>query len=235
MEPFHYWCPFCQRDTTISKERCSSVTNFFTIDNADGARALSSLFVVCPNTECRKAQLNVSLAKADPNPFTNVWERGKLLKSWRLVPEAAGKTFPDFIPPVLRADYAEACAILTLSPKASATLSRRCLQGMIRDFHGIAKATLKLEIDALKEKIETALWEAIDAVRKVGNIGAHMEKDINFIVDVDEGEAEALRGLVELLFEEWYVARDERARRLAGVKAIGDAKDAAKAAAKSTS
>ena len=32
------------------------------------------------------------------------------------------------------------------------------------------------------------MWQAIDAVRSIGNIGAHMEKDINLIVDVDPEE-----------------------------------------------
>jgi len=38
--------------------------------------------------------------------------------------------------------------------------------------------------------VDPLTWEAIDAVRKLGNIGAHMEKDINVIVDVDPEEAE---------------------------------------------
>ena len=37
------------------------------------------------------------------------------------------------------------------------------------------------------------------AVRKVGNIGAHMEKDINVIVDVDPDEAQHLIGLITFL------------------------------------
>ena len=48
-----------------------------------------------------------------------------------------------------------------------------------------------------------ATWAAIDAVRRVGNIGAHMEHDINVIVDVEPREAELLIGLVETLFREW--------------------------------
>ena len=56
--------------------------------------------------------------------------------------------------------------------------------------------------------------EAIDHVRKIGNIGAHMEGDINFIVDVDANEAQLLIGLAELLFEEWYEARELRTARL---------------------
>ena len=52
--------------------------------------------------------------------------------------------------------------------------------------------------------------EAIDHVRTIGNIGAHMEKDIDLIIEVDPGEAQALIELIELLFEEWYVAKYER-------------------------
>lgn len=37
-------------------------------------------------------------------------------------------------------------------------------------------------------------------VREIGNIGAHMEADINVIIDVDPDEAQILIDLVELLF-----------------------------------
>lgn len=120
--------------------------------------------------------------------------------------------------------------ISDLSPKASATLSRRCLQGMIRDFHKITRPTLNQEINELKGNIEQDLWEAIDAVRKVGNIGAHMEADINVIVDVDPEEAQILIGLIEQLFQDWYVARHKRGLSLASVKALAEVKDIAKKA-----
>jgi hypothetical protein len=68
--------------------------------------------------------------------------------------------------------------------------------------------------------------EAIDAVRQIGNIGAHFEKDINLIVDVEPEEASALVSLTELLFQEWYVARHERQARLGNVKTIAGAKQA---------
>jgi hypothetical protein len=44
--------------------------------------------------------------------------------------------------------------------------------------------------------------EAIDIVRNIGNIGAHMEADINVIVDVDPDEAQTLIELIETLFLE---------------------------------
>ena len=72
---------------------------------------------------------------------------------------------------------------------------------MIRDFCKIAKKQLFDEIDELKALSDAGnapkgvASETIDAmhhVRSIGNIGAHMEKDINVIVDVDAGEAQAL-------------------------------------------
>jgi hypothetical protein len=62
--------------------------------------------------------------------------------------------------------------------------------------------------------------EAIDSVRSIGNIGAHFERDIDLIIDVEPDEAQALISLLELLFQEWYVARYERTARLSAVKGI---------------
>jgi len=67
--------------------------------------------------------------------------------------------------------------------------------------------------------------EAIDAIRKIGNIGAHMERDINNIVDVDPNEALVLIGLLESLFDEWYVARQKREERFAQVARIATIKE----------
>lgn len=109
---------------------------------------------------------------------------------------------------------------------------------MIRDFCGIAKPTLLKEIEALNKVVEagtappgvtTETVEAIDHVRSIGNIGAHMEKDIDVIVPVEPGEAQALIELIELLFEEWYVARHSRQEKLARVRLIAAEKAFAKA------
>jgi hypothetical protein len=125
-------------------------------------------------------------------------------------------------------DYTEACLIVEKSPKASATLARRCLQGMIRDFHQVKKDKLVEEIKAIQDRIDPLTWEAIDAVRSIGNIGAHMEKDINLIVDVDEGEAKELIRLIELLIDDWYITRHNRQLQLESIKKIKATKDAAK-------
>jgi Domain of unknown function (DUF4145) len=146
--------------------------------------------------------------------------------TWSLIPESFAKPQPEFIKEVLREDYYEACKIRDLSPKAAATLARRCLQGMIRDFCGISKSWLIDEILELRDQLDkhTAPHgvthesvDAIDAVRSVGNIGAHMEKDVDLIVAIEPGEAQMLIGLIEMLFDEWYVERDKRIKRLAEI------------------
>ncbi|MFH4289477.1 DUF4145 domain-containing protein, partial [Acinetobacter baumannii] len=78
-----------------------------------------------------------------------------------LKPNSSAKTFPDYIPKAVLDDYNEACLIRDLSPKASATLSRRCLQGMIRDYWGVSKNTLNEEIKAIKDRIDPIIWQAI--------------------------------------------------------------------------
>jgi len=45
------------------------------------------------------------------------------------------------------------------------------------------------EVAELEGKVDAKTWQAIDSVRHVGNIGAHMEKDVNLIIDVDPEEA----------------------------------------------
>jgi hypothetical protein len=99
---------------------------------------------------------------------------------------------------------------------------------MIRDFWKISKARLVDEIKELQSHIDSTTWDAIDAVRSVGNIGAHMEKDINVIVDVEPEEAQLLIGLIELLIKEWYVARHDREQRVAAISALAQQKAAQK-------
>ena len=183
--------------------------------------------IACLNPDCRKMTLWAGLHSRDNTNSVSYYNPP--LQKWTLLPDSFAKPQPDYIKNVLREDYLEACKIRDLSPKASATLARRCLQGMIRDFCGIAKNRLIDEIRELRKQLDggTAAKgvthesvDAIDAVRSVGNIGAHMEKDVDLIVDIEPGEAQMLIELIEMLFEEWYVERDKRTRRLAEITAL---------------
>ena len=226
---FDWTCPFCNRDATITDQSIAEGTTYLLLENKEGNRAAVSSFVVCPNPKCKKFTLSVYLFEAEYSQKKfQQWGTGKLIHNWDIIPSSKAKTLPDYIPQSIKDDYSEAHQILALSPKASATLSRRCLQGMIRNFFGISLPTLKAEIDAIQNKVDPLVWQAIEGVRKIGNIGAHMEKDINVIVDVEPNEAELLVGLIEFLIKDWYVARNNKEQHLKALIGVADKKDEAK-------
>lgn len=225
MSDFNWTCPHCERAVTISAERLSSDTHTLRIENAIGICTLHSRFIVCPNPECRKFTLTVKLNEIQITSIgRDQVNKEKELQAWSLIPPSESKHFPDYVPKAIREDYGEACLIRELSPKASATLSRRCLQGILRDYWKVKPGRLVDEIKEVKERIDPIAWDAIEAVRKLGNIGAHMEKDINIIVEVDPEEATLLIGLVETLLKEWYVAREERKVRMGAIIAAAASK-----------
>ncbi len=200
-------CPFCKRPTTITSEDRKSADVQCIIDSKSGKVGTLVSYIVCPNTECKKLSLSVSLFSLKSNPQAYGYVLDSLKEIWHLIPDSTARVYSTkIVPKAIVMDYEEACKIKTLSPKASATLSRRALQTMIRNYWNIKdRYTLKQEIDSIKDKVTPKVWKAINAVRKIGNIGAHMEKDVNLMIDVKPNEAEKLIWLVEFLIERWYI------------------------------
>ncbi len=237
-ESWTWTCPYCGQPQQGSGKNYSLVAGRLSIgQNALGDLYFAAAAVACLNEACQQPSITATLSERTTNG-SGYDRAGSTLSEWRLLPEPTGKPQPAYIPTALRQDYEEACRIAGLSPKASATLIRRCLQGMIRDFCGISDRTLYLEIQRLKEAVVGGFAprgvthesvDAIDQVRSIGNIGAHMEADVNQIIDIDPGEASVLIELVEMLFEEWYIERQKRAERLAKIAALKAEKEALKA------
>lgn len=229
-------CPFCHQPQPLTNPMYYRSAHELDVVSSFGTVGYVIEATSCANQACREVELTIRFGSGEwknligrPNQF--VLEDGA--ERYKLRPQSSAKPLPAYIPTGLQEDYKEACAIRDLSPKASATLSRRCLQGMIRNFCGIQEPTLFQEINALKNAVDNGnapkgvdpeSMDAIDHVRGIGNIGAHMEKDIDVIIGVDAGEADALIQLLEMLFDDWYVARNKREARLAKVQQIGEAK-----------
>ncbi|WP_207655824.1 DUF4145 domain-containing protein [Vallitalea okinawensis] len=118
-------------------------------------------------------------------------------------------TLPDEVPPEYKKDFDEAAKVLLLSPKASAALSRRCLQNFLHNHLKIKKRSLASEIEEFicLNNIPSYIAEAVDAVRNIGNFAAHPLKDTNTgeIVDVESGEAEWLLEVLQTLFDFYFV------------------------------
>lgn len=231
---FDWTCPHCQKAQVVDDGSFHKYGASLNVgETRHGELVLFYTAIRCANSACNELTLQCTLAPGQWSPSSSgrshYARTGQPVDEWMLRPRSGARPYPAFIPEALRSDYAEACTIRDLSPKASATLSRRVLQGMLHDFCGINERTLWHEIEKLDQMLDAGVAprgvaeetvSAIHAVRKVGNIGAHMQADINVIVDVDPNEAQALIELVELLFEDWYVARHEREQRLARVVRI---------------
>ena len=87
------------------------------------------------------------------------------------------------------------------------------------------KTPLRAEITSLQNKVSPQLWRVIDSVRKIGNIGAHMERDINLIVDIEPNEAERLLLLIEFLIKDWYINRHEQEKLFSDINSISETKE----------
>ena len=176
-------CPFCGKVATIGDTDVSAQA----LASATGIRLVAVETVTCPDPDC--GEVAVAARVAIRRRERALWATESIALQRRLIPGTAAQVWPDYVPEAIREDYQEACAIITDSPKAAATLARRCLQGMIRHFWQVSgKRSLKDEIDAIESLVDPLTWQAIDATRHVGNIGAHMERDVDLIIDVGPGD-----------------------------------------------
>ena len=228
----NWQCPYCGHHQVLQEEenlkifdsdQCVKISEHGNI----GFRVTS---IACLNEKCKKLSLTISLS--DSYSYDYGFSFSEPIKTWLLLPDSIAKPQPDYIPLPIRKDYEEACKIAHLSPNASAVLSRRCLEGMIQDFCSIKESSLYFSIEKLKDKLKNdqatkgvteetiETIEAIDSIRKVGRMGAHMQTKTGMLFDIEPDEASLLVKLIETLFKEWYVAREERQKNLKNIQEI---------------
>ena len=210
-----YVCPFCGHAqaycTNVNHMENGIYRNTTPIPPEYRESSFTIYTLPCNNHQCKKISV-VAINRASR-------------KQIDLVPQVTMRHYPDYIPEQIRRDYEETNLILEASPKAAATLLRRCLQGMIHDFWGIREKNLNAEISELKDKVTPAQWRSLDGLRKIGNISAHMEKDVNLIIDIDPDEASKLLKLIELLFEKWCIARHDEEALFDDIAGIAEQKE----------
>ena len=210
-----YTCPFCGRQQAYyNKATIKYVTNGRYASDIEKEHEILIFYLDCANNGCEKTSIVAldTLAR----------------KQIDIYPQNVYRHYPDYIPQAIREDYEEASLIIDKSPKAAATLLRRCLQGMIRDFWQVKPGRLCDEIFAIQGRVTASQWAAIDGLRQIGNIGAHMEKDVNLIIDIEPDEAIKLQRLIELLLEKWYISRHDEEELCKDITSIADDKKSQK-------
>lgn len=150
----------------------------------------------CPNPECKKP-IVTALIKTD---------NGQKIICRLVHPSNVVRIVPPDVPKAIKEDFEEAASVLPLSEKASAALSRRCLQSMLneRNFKG---KDLNAQIDLVLKILPTEIGSNLDAIRQIGNFAAHPMKfqSTGEIANVEPEEANWNLDVLEQLFDYFYV------------------------------
>ena len=122
-----------------------------------------------------------------------------------LYPKFPAKRQISNVPKRYESLFQEALQVNSISPRASATLSRYLLQNILHEELKISKRNLADEISELEKvpSIPSTLIAMLQVFRKVANFGAHPKKSTNSseIVDIEKGEADIMLELIEELFD----------------------------------
>lgn len=221
-------CPHCLVDFHDAQTRWSVSL----AGDIDGIWFVERL--TCP--ACKR--FVVTLKNGRVTPGTNIGVEGTVnvhnvqlagTRSLMVWPKGVSRApVPLEVPAGIVEDYKEACLVLSDSPKASAALSRRCLQNLLRQAAGVKPGDLSGEIQQVLDggKLPGPIADNIDAVRNIGNFAAHPNKSQSTgeVLPVEPEEAEWNLDVLESLFDFYYVqpARAQ-AKKAALNKKLADA------------
>jgi hypothetical protein len=191
-------CPHCQvtiHDNPQTLELGADKEGFWYVDRQ-----------VCPS--CQRFVLELS-SKQKVETISVTYPANELTRYFIRPRVASRPNPPAEVPPEFAQDYIEAALVISDSPKASAALSRRCLQHILRSKAAVKPMDLAKEIDQViaSGNLPSHLAEAIDAVRNIGNFAAHPIKSTasGEILPVELGEAEWTLDVLDGLFDFYFV------------------------------
>jgi hypothetical protein len=204
-------CPHC-RKAFHGAEKIVTIGR-----DADGEWAVSGF--LCPRPECNRFSLYLhkgerhylveSGARAPLVDFKS--SESRLIRPETLLPNP----IPQGVPKDIEQDYVQATRVLSISLTASAALSRRCLQNILRqrsaqdtpDFPENGSLYAEIEAVIASNKLSPTLNDKLHAVRKLGNLGAHplQDKHTNLVVNVDPEEAQLTLNIINDLLDYYYV------------------------------
>jgi Domain of unknown function (DUF4145) len=204
-------CPHCQKEI-----RENPATKRLTVPSKRTDLLWALIYQECP--ACCGLILELILCKwaIEENGRSYGEPEAEML----IYPRVASRPSPPAeVPKEFAEDYVEASLIITDSPKASAALSRTCLQHVLREKAGVKHQDLAKEIQQVLDSktLPSHLADAIDAVRNIGNFAAHPIKSTasGNVVQVEAGEAEwnldVLDGLFDFYFVQPAILKERRA------------------------
>lgn len=202
-------CPHCNVEIIPNFKYAPLDSVSFDISNDEypviESHIYSSQSLICPG--CSK--ITIYIRHEISNSLDSTSEFNKV-NIQQIYPISCTRNCPKEVDnPQITQDFIEASSVLNISPKASAALSRRCLQNLLREKAGVIKKDLSKEIQEVIDShtLPSYLADSIDAIRNIGNYAAHPLKSTasGEIIDVEPGEAEWALDVLEQLFDFYYV------------------------------
>jgi hypothetical protein len=176
------------------------------------AEGVNLYYAACPS--CERLVVSIEHLVRDEVGTRLVLTPGSEFMCWPLL--GASRPIPPEVPAAVAKDYRQAALVLNLSPEASAALSRRCLQAVLRD-QGFDSDRVYDQIKSAKagSNLPTYVADDLDHIRVIGKFAAHPNKDTNTgeIIDVEPGEADWNLHVLDLLFDHYYV-RPAKAKQM---------------------
>ena len=190
-------------------------------DNSSDANWIC-LSAVCP--ECHKPSIKIMYKTSTGVPVLDAVSEVFSEERWVFPMSRLSTNIPDEVPDDLRTDYFEANDVLLISPRSSATLSRRIMETVLHQ-QGYVQNKLSDQIDAVRnepdpdKKLPSALLKIIDTVRLFGNFSAHPKRNLKTlqIIDVEPGEAAICLEVIAAMFDHYYVRPAVEAKRLESI------------------
>ena len=194
-------CPHCRVEFHYEPE-----STYIGRDSDDSDWVLEQAY--CP--ACKKIILLLLNGVGVYNKVTKGVYYNRAKKYFFVYPKSSSRPpCPLEVPKKFAEDYTEACLVISDSPKASAALSRRCLQNILREVAKVKHDNLCNEIQEVidSKSLPSYIVEIIDAVRNIGNFAAHpiKSKKTGEILSVEPGEAEWNLDVIEALFDFYFI------------------------------
>ena len=197
METVVWNCPWCGHDQMANRESWTSpaVSSKMGVGKYTGLR-IAVNWTTCLNSKCGEVSVQACMEEVEVNRAVmgrhdSLTRKVRDLDRWHLWPKSRARPFPTYLPEGVRSSYEQACYCEEQAPAASATMARRALHEMLKDFCGSKGKNLKEDIDTLKKQVaqgngpDGVLADSVDRLhhlREMGNIGAHLERGTNEIL-----------------------------------------------------
>jgi len=205
-------CPHCNTGiAAVFKE--TGIVEYEELPDSQGKAAMHRTLWTASHMRCPECYDSIIFLKR------SFPQRAVAVPKMLVYPSRAVRPVPAEVVDPYKQDFIEACKVIEDSPKASAALSRRCLQAILRDKAGTTKRDLYDQIEEVitSGKLPSHICDDLHAVRVVGNFAAHLMKSTatGEIIDVEPGEAEWNLDVLELLFDFYFVQPAISAKRKA--------------------